>query len=138
MTYKGIPAIFYGDEIGLRGSGEGMSAGRTPMSWDEEKWDFQILRQTMKLIELRRSLKSLQVGGSFRVIGGAGEKWFVYERKAGSERVLVGINCSWNDVETPPVPSNGSNEQIKIPPAFSSIIRVKDSMNVHIGSDLQE
>lgn len=88
----------------------------------------------MKLIELRRSLKSLQVG-SFRVIG-AGEKWFVYERKAGSERVLVGINCSWNDVETP-VPSNGSNEQIKIP-AFSSIIRVKDSMNVHIGSDLQE
>lgn len=134
MTYKGIPAIFYGDEIGLRGSGEGMSAGRTPMSWDEEKWDFQILRQTMKLIELRRSLKSLQVG-SFRVIG-AGEKWFVYERKAGSERVLVGINCSWNDVETP-VPSNGSNEQIKIP-AFSSIIRVKDSMNVHIGSDLQE
>lgn len=40
MMYKGILVIFYGDEIGLRGLGEGMLVGRILMFWDEEKWDF--------------------------------------------------------------------------------------------------
>ncbi|WP_234394452.1 alpha-amylase family glycosyl hydrolase [Thermococcus piezophilus] len=45
MTYKGIPALFYGDEIGLREIGaSGMESSRTPMKWEKEMWNTKILR----------------------------------------------------------------------------------------------
>ncbi len=92
MTYKGVPAIFYGDEIGLRSLGEGMSAGRAPMPWGEGEWDGEILKRARELIHLRRSSAALQ-RGDFSVVG-VGKEWFAYERALGDERVLVVINCS--------------------------------------------
>ncbi|NJF25617.1 glycoside hydrolase family 13 protein [Thermococcus sp. Bubb.Bath] len=97
MTYKGVPAIFYGDEIGLRGSEGGMSAGRTPMPWNEEDWDSEILKKTGELIHLRRSSAALQMG-DFSLVG-AGNEWFAYERDLNGERVLVVINCSGREVK---------------------------------------
>ncbi|MDV3104636.1 alpha amylase N-terminal ig-like domain-containing protein [Thermococcus waiotapuensis] len=97
MTYKGIPAIFYGDEIGLKGSGEGMSAGRTPMPWKEELWDEETLQKVRKLIDFRRSLAPLS-RGDFRVVA-AGDRWFAYKRVLGAEEVFVAINCSGEEVK---------------------------------------
>ena len=62
MTYKGIPALFYGDEVGLRGGGEGMGTGRAPMEWDEGKWNMEILKVTRTLIKMRRESRALQLG----------------------------------------------------------------------------
>ncbi|ASJ08321.1 alpha-glycosidase [Thermococcus siculi] len=93
MTYKGIPSIFYGDEIGLRGLGEeGLSAGRTPMTWDSGRWDMEVMETTKRLIELRKRSGALQLG-EFVPIRFEGEL-LVYERVLGNERVLVAINCS--------------------------------------------
>ncbi|MCD6524362.1 MAG: alpha amylase N-terminal ig-like domain-containing protein [Thermococcus sp.] len=93
MTYKGIPSIFYGDEIGLRGQLDGsLSAGRTPMVWNPEEWDTEILETTKRLIELRRRSKALQLG-EFVPVKFKG-RTMVYERVFGDERVRVEIKYS--------------------------------------------
>jgi len=90
MTYKGIPSIFYGDEVGLRGSpGGGLDAGRTPMEWNPRKWDMKILETTRKLVMLRRRSKALQLG-MFVPLKFEGDE-IIYERVLGNERVLVKI-----------------------------------------------
>ena len=97
MTYRGIPSIFYGDEIGLRGNGEGMASGRTPMRWNPENWNTKVLTVTKELINLRRSSRALQTG-EFRPLEFR-EKVLVYERMEEDERVLVAINLSDGAVE---------------------------------------
>ncbi|NJE42949.1 alpha amylase N-terminal ig-like domain-containing protein [Thermococcus sp. GR6] len=97
MTYKGIPALFYGDEIGLRGIGaSGMESSRTPMKWGKETWNTEILGVTKALIRLRRKSKALQLG-EFRPLEFKGGL-LLYERVYRNEGVLVGINYS--DVPT--------------------------------------
>jgi len=124
MTYKGIPAIFYGDEIGLRGSREGMSAGRTPMPWSEEEWDREILERTRELIHLRRSSMALQMG-DFSVVE-VGEEWFAYERVLEDEKVLVAINCSDREVKLywPPL-----DIEVEVAPGSGAVV-YKDVIEV--------
>lgn len=92
MTYKGIPSIFYGDEVGLNGGGEGLSAGRTPMKWNEEEWNLNVLKVTKELVRLRRGSRALQLG-EFRPLSFKGGL-LLYERIHGDESILVGINYS--------------------------------------------
>ncbi len=106
MTYRGIPAIFYGgDEIGLRGGstgGGGMSSGRTPMEWDDEKWNRDVLKATEELVRLRRKSRALQRGEFIPLSFEDG--LLLYERVYGDEGVLVGINYS------------GERRRVNIPP----------------------
>ncbi|AFL95089.1 cyclomaltodextrinase [Thermococcus cleftensis] len=98
MTYKGIPSIFYGDEIGLRGKLEGgLDAGRTPMEWNPEGWNERILETTRKLIELRKRSKALQLG-DFIPLRFEGDE-IIYERALGKERVRVEIRYTKNPEE---------------------------------------
>ncbi|AEK73139.1 cyclomaltodextrinase [Thermococcus sp. 4557] len=93
MTYKGIPSIFYGDEIGLRGRLDGgLSAGRTSMVWDRGKWDTEIFETTKRLIRLRRGSRALQLG-EFVPVRFQG-RTMIYERVLGDERVRVEIRYS--------------------------------------------
>ncbi|WP_297507628.1 alpha amylase N-terminal ig-like domain-containing protein [Thermococcus sp.] len=107
MTYKGIPSIFYGDEVGLRGSGDGMSSGRTPMPWKEEAWDTGLLEVTKSLIRLRRESKALQVG-LFRPVYFEGNI-VAYERVLEGERVFVAINRGSKSVKVNLGPVNDGN-----------------------------
>ena len=109
MTYKGIPSIFYGDEIGLRGNVGSMSGGRTPMEWTRERWDRKILTVTGELINLRKASRALQTG-EFRPLTFSG-KLLIYERVWTPERVLVAINLSNSTVEV--VPPDGYREDMK-------------------------
>jgi glycosidase len=117
MTYKGIPAIFYGDEIGLRGSGTGMEAGRTPMVWDPARWNLKILETTRNLVRLRRSSRALQVGRFLPILFKG--RVLAYERVLGEERVTVGINCS-EGTSRIPLPGKG---ELKVPPRSFRILR---------------
>ncbi|QDA30565.1 alpha-glycosidase [Thermococcus indicus] len=93
MTYKGIPSIFYGDEIGLRGRLDGgLSAGRASMVWDRGKWDTEIFETTKRLIRLRRKSRALQLG-EFVPVRFQG-RTMIYERVLGDERVRVEIRYS--------------------------------------------
>lgn len=93
MTYRGIPSLFYGDEIGLdHFDAPFMERSRRPMEWDEESWDGEIFSVTRELIKLRRKSRALQLGEFVPITARGGV--LVYERRFGDERLVVGINVS--------------------------------------------
>ncbi|AHF81034.1 alpha amylase N-terminal ig-like domain-containing protein [Thermococcus paralvinellae] len=93
MTYKGIPAIYYGDEVGLENMDvPSMECSRVPMEWNEKKWDKEILKITKELIDLRRRSKALQRGTFVPIF--FEDKLLIYERVSKGERILIGINYS--------------------------------------------
>jgi alpha-glucosidase len=61
MCYPGVPSVFAGSEVGVRGrTGD---EGRQPFPWDESRWDAPLLDAHRALIGLRRSQPALQHGG---------------------------------------------------------------------------
>ena len=93
MTYKGIPAIYYGDEVGLENMNvPSMEISRTPMEWNAKEWDKEILKTTKELIKLRRGSKALQKG-IFKPVTFK-DKLLVYRRALNNENILVAINYS--------------------------------------------
>ncbi len=60
MTYPGMPMIYYGDEVGLRGGPD--PDCRRPMVWEEEKQNRELLAHYRKLIALRKALRPLRRG----------------------------------------------------------------------------
>jgi cyclomaltodextrinase len=69
MTLPGVPCIYYGDEIGLKGGMDPGSRGAFP--WDPGSWDGQTRTYTKALITLRRDAAVLQ-SGDVRVMGATG------------------------------------------------------------------
>ncbi|HUN22809.1 MAG TPA: alpha-amylase family glycosyl hydrolase [Anaerolineales bacterium] len=65
MTYVGVPCIYYGDEIGMKGAST--HAARNCMEWDTRQWDLELLEFYKKLIALRRTSPALTAGG-FQVV----------------------------------------------------------------------
>ncbi|MBO8174103.1 MAG: alpha amylase N-terminal ig-like domain-containing protein [Thermococcus sp.] len=93
ITYKGIPAIYYGDEIGLEDMDiPSMESSRVPMEWNERKWDEEIFKATKELVRLRKKSKALQRGTFVPIL--FKNKLLVYERVVKNERILIGINYS--------------------------------------------
>ena len=65
FTYIGVPAIYYGDEIGLEGEND--PDNRRCMIWEEKEWNREILTLYKNLIMLRNQSKVLQEG-SFKLL----------------------------------------------------------------------
>lgn len=81
LTFPGIPCIYYGDEIGLRGIPglSPMDGGSRPcMEWNEEKWNHDLLAFFRDLIDLRRTSPILREGGFQLLV--ADEDTFAYAR----------------------------------------------------------
>ncbi|WP_048152227.1 alpha amylase N-terminal ig-like domain-containing protein [Palaeococcus ferrophilus] len=119
MTYRGIPSLFYGDEIGLdHFDAPFMERSRKPMEWNEERWDREILNTTRELIKLRRKSRALQVGEFVPIVASGGV--IVYERHHDGERVIVGINVSDRafEIELPTnfIPVVGHADGKSLPP----------------------
>ncbi|OHD08576.1 MAG: hypothetical protein A2086_13060 [Spirochaetes bacterium GWD1_27_9] len=60
FTYIGIPAFFYGDEVGMEGNGD--PDCRRPMIWDENNQNKEILNLYKDLIKFRKDNKCLSYG----------------------------------------------------------------------------
>lgn len=60
FTYPGVPMIYYGEEIGMRGGAD--PANRAGMVWDESRWDKQRLALVQRLAVLRRNEPALREG----------------------------------------------------------------------------
>jgi len=96
FTYVGIPSLFYGDEIGLKGTKTKKEEGqRRPMIWDPKAQDVEILDFTKKLIDLRRKSKALQIG----LFKPARFDMLMYERTFENEKLLIGINYSDSSIK---------------------------------------
>lgn len=98
-TYPGIPALYYGDEIGL--TGEADPGCRKTMRWSPSDQDHSILEATRKLSKLRADHQALQCGAYHDLHLGDGVFGFV--RSGKNEQFLACFNMSkeCNCIEIP-------------------------------------
>ena len=85
FTYPGLPAVYYGDEVGMEdvpGLGE-----RGCMVWDEARWNRPLLSHYQRLAALRRRTPALVEGG-YQVLA-AEEDTLAYQREGAQGRVVV-------------------------------------------------
>lgn len=88
FTLPGIPALFYGDEIGLYGGGDPFCRGC--FTWDNI--DEDLLRFYKKLGEARKNCNAFKKGElSFLAVG---KDFVLYQRKSEDSTAIIGVNTS--------------------------------------------
>lgn len=85
MAFPGVPALYYGDEIGL--TDRPPLGSRDCMVWDERRWNRSLRDFYRRLVHLRRSSAALQRGG-FQMLA-VEQDMFAFQREHPSGRVLV-------------------------------------------------
>lgn len=89
MTFVGMPTVFYGDELGIRGILE--EEYRHPMPWNGG--DGALRDFFKRAIALRHALMPLRRGNFRMVSAQAGTALLVFSRAWAGETVTVAINC---------------------------------------------
>jgi len=96
LTYPGVPSIFAGDEIGLKGAW-GEDARRT-INWeDRSEWDIEFFAAVKELVSIRRKSDALAFGGLRWV--DVQENHIAFLRESKKETLLVIIARSETSVE---------------------------------------
>ncbi len=90
FTYIGIPAIYYGDEVGMEGEGD--PDCRRPMIWDEKKQDEKILKLYKELIAFRKENKALVYGSYINIF--TSKKMFAFARFLEDEVIITAASNS--------------------------------------------
>ncbi|WP_261304275.1 glycoside hydrolase family 13 protein [Paenibacillus andongensis] len=90
FIFLGVPCIYYGDEVGMRGGQD--PDCRRPMIWDVEEQNHTLLDFYRSLISLRKRHLALQEG-SFRIIY-AKNRQLVVQRQHASEQLTICFNHS--------------------------------------------
>jgi cyclomaltodextrinase len=85
----GAPSIYYGDEVGMEGGRDPDS--RRAFSWDEARWDGEILGFTRLAFGVRRALEVLR-RGDLSILGSTGAA-VVLGRRSATQEVLVAVNA---------------------------------------------
>ena len=89
MTYPGAPIVYYGDEIGMRGSKD--PGCRGTMVWDESKQDRELLQLYKGLIRLRKSSIALRRGNMRWLLVDDPTRSFAFSRHYEGETVVVAV-----------------------------------------------
>lgn len=98
-----VPAIYYGDEIGLAGGGEASRnfddawPDRRPMPWDPAGWDAATLELFRAALHLRRERAALRLGDEGFLPLGAGDDVIALRRTHGDEIVEVLLHAGDGD-----------------------------------------
>lgn len=125
MTYLGAPMIYYGDEVGMWGADDPHC--RKPMVWDDKIYDDEMIDENSgfkkgfgsykvfqnkdllstykKLIAIRNSSKTLQIGSVEFLTEIISEKLFGFTREFKNEKIYVIFNLSDKE-ELLELPSN--------------------------------
>lgn len=92
LTFRGVPCIYYGDEVGMTGGDD--PDCRRPMVWDESEQDRDLHRFFADLVDLRTSHAALQRGSLRFVREQCSDERLVYRRSTGdaADAVWVAIN----------------------------------------------
>jgi cyclomaltodextrinase len=90
FAFPGIPAIYYGDEIGITGGSD--PDCRKVFSWQPQSWNLELREWVKKLIVMRKDLEALKRGDYQRLH--EEDRCLAYLRAWGEQRVIVGVNAS--------------------------------------------
>lgn len=113
LAYPGVPAIYYGDEIGLEGDKDPDS--RRTFPWDETQWEDELHSYLRRLIALRKNTPLLQMGEYRRIWVDEGQSGFAFARQAGEEAVLVVLNAREQPLQAEiPVQSLGWQDETRL------------------------
>jgi glycosidase len=92
LLYKGVPYLYYGDEVGLMGGNDPLCRGT--MVWEEEKQDLDLLQFFKQMIRIRKNHEVLTFG-DFK-IEQVEEKSFsfsrVWPKKEKNEEIFILFN----------------------------------------------
>jgi cyclomaltodextrinase / maltogenic alpha-amylase / neopullulanase len=92
FTLPGAPSVYYGDEVGVSGSGD--PDCRRAFSWDKAQWNHALRDWVKLLIHLRKSLPAL-CGGEFQVMAAASRtNCCVFARRLENQVVISALNAS--------------------------------------------
>jgi glycosidase len=92
FAYPGVPAIYYGDEIGLPG-GRDPDCRRT-FPWDQNRWNTKLRAFVQQLISLRKLIPALQRGDFHGLLADDARACYAFSRGLEDEKVLVVLNAS--------------------------------------------
>lgn len=92
FAFPGAPAIYYGDEIGLRGGKDPDCRGAFP--WDEKHWDNELRDWVKNLVTLRKRYKSLRRGDFIHILTDDRRCCYSFARSLGDECILIALNAS--------------------------------------------
>ena len=101
LTLRGIPEIYYGDEIGMPGGGDPDNRRDFPGGWSEDKREAftpggrtpeqqEIFSYVQQLLRIRREHAALRGGELWHLA--SDESTYVFLRRSEEERVLVAFN----------------------------------------------
>ena len=101
MTYVGIPEIYYGDEVGLRGGKDPDDRRTFPWGWEKNPRRKKIHDFYRKVITIRHKYEALRTG-DFETLLTDG-KVYAYLRSDDENRILVAMNDNYSakSVEVP-------------------------------------
>ncbi|HEY3440847.1 MAG TPA: alpha-amylase family glycosyl hydrolase [Paludibaculum sp.] len=108
LTTRGIPMIYYGDEIAMPGGNDPDNRRDFPGGWKEDARNAftsagrtadenALFDQVKKLIALRKGSAALRRGATKNLM--VGEQQWVYARTSGGETVLVVLNNAGAEAE---------------------------------------
>jgi glycosidase len=110
MTYIGVPHIWYGDEIAMRGEGD--PDCRRPFNWKykEDKEKVKLRKYYKKLIKIRKENKAL-TSGNFQTLLYK-DKIYGFLREYENARIIVVINNDEVNKEIS-IPINQKNKSVR-------------------------
>lgn len=136
MTYPGAPSIYYGDEIGLRGTLDynrqhNDRHARWPMPWEESRWDLDLLEFFQSIIRLRHQYPALRHGDFLQLF--ADDFVFVFARRLIDQNTLIAVMNVGNQSATIPLNLNEMESvQGKSKVVFGQADVVSHSGKIHI------
>ena len=97
LTTKGVPVIYYGEEIGMSGQKDNFDKGiynenRVSFKWDDIE-NNDMLNHYKKLLKIKKSMKDIFANGNRELVY-SDENVYVFSREFDNRKFLTAINIS--------------------------------------------